>query len=79
MNDDFTFEEGMAELETLVKSLESGELTLEESFRAYERAIALRDRLKALLDAGDKRIRVLTEAGEREISHNDILRQEDLV
>lgn len=79
MNDDFTFEEGMAELETLVKSLESGELTLEESFRAYERAIALRDRLKALLDAGDKRIRVLTEAGEREISQNDILRQEDLV
>ena len=79
MNDDFTFEEGMAELETLVKSLESGELTLEESFRAYERAIALRDRLKALLDAGDKRIRVLTEAGEREISQNDSLRQEDLV
>ena len=59
-----TFEEGMVELEGLVKALESGEMTLEDSFKAYERATALKEELSALLDEGDRRIRVLTESGE---------------
>ena len=59
-----TFEEGMVELEGLVKALESGEMTLEDSFKAYERATALKKELSALLDEGDRRIRVLTESGE---------------
>ena len=62
-----TFEDGMQELEALVQGLESGQMNLEDSFKAYERAMALRKELAALLDAGDKRIRVLTEGGEREL------------
>ena len=76
---DFTFESGMQALEALVKALESGQMGLEESFEAYAKAIALRDRLTALLDEGDRRIRALTETGEREIPPEEILRQEDLV
>ena len=76
---DFTFESGMQALEALVKALESGQMGLEESFDAYAKAIALRDKLTAILDDGDRRIRVLTEAGEREVRPEDILRQEDLV
>ena len=67
MKKKMTFEDGMQELEALVQSLESGQLTLEESFKAYEKAIALRDALNKLLDESDQRIRVLTETGEREL------------
>ena len=71
MKKKITFEEGMQELETLVQSLESGEMSLEDSFRAYERAIKIRDALKILLEEGDHRIRVLTESGEREMLQED--------
>lgn len=64
MKKNITFEEGMQELEALVRALEGGELPLEDSFKAYERATELKKQLTALLDAGDKRIRVLTESGE---------------
>ena len=65
-------EEGMQQLETLVKELESGEMSLDDAFSSYERAIALRDRLKAMLDESDRRIRVLTETGERELDQEAI-------
>ena len=64
MKKKITFEEGMQELEALVHGLEAGELSLEDSFKAYERAVALKNSLSTLLDEGDKRIRVLTDAGE---------------
>lgn len=62
--ENFTFESGMDELETLVRNLESGALPLEESFQAFERGMALKKRLEKMLEEGDKRIRVLTESGE---------------
>ena len=71
MEEKFTFEAGIAELERLAKALEAGEMTLEESFAAYERASALKAKLEALLDAGDRRIRVLTESGEEELEGVD--------
>ena len=68
MKKKITFEEGMQELEALVQALESGQMSLEESFKAYERAAQLRDALEKLLEEGDRRIRVLTENGEREFA-----------
>ncbi|MBR2798486.1 MAG: exodeoxyribonuclease VII small subunit [Clostridia bacterium] len=67
MKKKISFEEGMRELEALVQGLEAGELSLEDSFKAYEKAVALKNSLGALLDEGDRRIRVLTDAGEREL------------
>ena len=64
MNENMTFEDGMEQLEALARALESGQMSLEDSFAAYEKAVALRNRLKEMLDEGDRRIRVLTEAGE---------------
>ena len=69
--ENFTFESGMDELETLVRDLESGSLPLEESFQAFERGMALKKRLEALLEEGDKRIRVLTESGEEPLEGED--------
>lgn len=62
-----TFEEGMQELEEIVRNLEEGKMPLEESFKAFERANALQKSLQEMLDEGDRRIRVLTEDGEREM------------
>ena len=61
--ENMTFEQGMQALEEIVRRLESGETTLEESFETFERVMAIQAKLKALLDSGDKRIRVLTENG----------------
>ena len=72
MEDKLTFEAGMQELDRLARSLESGALTLEESFAAYERAGKLKAALDKLLDEGDRRIRVLTGAGERELNPEDL-------
>ena len=66
-----SFEEGMRELEELVQQLEKGQMSLEDSFAAYERAMDIRNALNALLDESDKRIRVLTETGERELAQED--------
>ena len=60
-----TFEEGMQELETLIRALEQGQMPLEDSFKAFERAMELKKALQTMLDEGDRRIRVLTESGER--------------
>ena len=72
MKKKIVFEEGMQELEALVQALESGQMPLEESFKTYEKAMKLRNELNALLDEGDRRIRVLTETGEREIAEESV-------
>ena len=71
MKKKITFEEGMRELEALTQSLESGQMSLEDSFKAYERAIQLKDSLNALLDEGDRRIRLLTESGETTLAEGE--------
>ena len=52
METKLNFEAGMQELEELARALESGEMTLEASFAAFERANALRRELQKLLDEG---------------------------
>ena len=66
-----TFEEGMQELEGIVRALEQGQMPLEESFKAGEKATLLQKTLQDMLDEGDRRIRVLTENGERTLDGED--------
>lgn len=66
------FEQGMQELEALAHALETGEMTLDESFKAYERASKLQKQLQQLLDEGDQKIRLLTLSGESELKAEDI-------
>ena len=68
-----TFEAGMEQLEALASALESGDMPLEEALDAYDRAVKLHKRLRDMLDQGDARIRLLTEAGERELQEDEIL------
>jgi exodeoxyribonuclease VII small subunit len=53
------FEAGLAELETIVRALESGEQGLEEALRLYERGVALVRGCGAQLDRAEARLQVL--------------------
>lgn len=44
------FEQALAELETLVQKLESGELTLDESLTEFRKGVELTRRCQAVLD-----------------------------
>ncbi len=70
MEERMSFEEGLRELEQLARALEAGEMTLDESFAAYERASRLKAEMEKLLDEGDRRIRVLTESGEEDLEED---------
>jgi exodeoxyribonuclease VII small subunit len=55
------FEAALEELEQLVERMETGELSLEESLKAFERGVVLtRDCQKALKDA-ELRVQALTQ------------------
>lgn len=51
-----SFEAAMGELETIVRRLESGDVSLEESVALYERGHALRQHCEARLVAAQARI-----------------------
>jgi exodeoxyribonuclease VII small subunit len=57
------FEAAIAELETIVKKLEEGELTLEQSLELYERGVTLSRYCHGRLEQAERRIEVLTENG----------------
>ena len=61
----FAFEQSLAELETLVQQMESGDMSLEESLKAFEQGIKLtRSCQKALTDAEQKVQKLLEQNGE---------------
>lgn len=53
---ELSFEAAMAELETIVRRLESGDVNLEESVTLYERGQALRQHCEARLKAAELRV-----------------------
>jgi exodeoxyribonuclease VII small subunit len=62
--DEPSFEEALRELETIVRKLEGGELSLDESLALFERGQALAARCGALLDAANLKVKQLTPQGE---------------
>ena len=58
------FEAAIAELETIVKKLEEGELALEQSLVLYERGVQLSRFCHARLEEAERRIEILNERGE---------------
>ncbi len=58
------FEAAIAELETIVKKLEEGDLPLETSLQLYERGVHLSRFCHARLEEAERRIEILNERGE---------------
>ncbi len=60
------FDQIFDRLKVVVDKLEQGNLTLEESLRAFEEGVALARRGHAILDAADKRVELLVRGPEGE-------------
>ena len=58
------FESAIAELETIVKQLEEGDLPLDRSLALFERGVALSRYCHDQLTTAERRIEQLTERGE---------------
>ena len=61
-----TFEDRLEQLETLVRQMEEGGMTLEETLAHYEKGVKLALELKKELAAAEERLTVLGESGAEE-------------
>jgi exodeoxyribonuclease VII small subunit len=59
------FESAIGELETIVKTLEGGDLSLEQSLALYERGVQLSRFCHTRLEDAERRIELLSDRGER--------------
>ena len=60
--EDINFEAAMAELETLVAQMEDGDLSLDESLKAFERGVMLTRQCQQALSRAELRVQALTDA-----------------
>lgn len=58
------FESALAELDSIVRKMEEGDLTLEKSMELYERGLQLSTFCHSTLEAAERRIELLNERGE---------------
>jgi len=59
------FEEAMAKLEALVRKMEAGDMTLEESLKAFEEGIRLSRFCAARLDDAERRVEILIQENQK--------------
>ncbi len=57
------FEEALEKLEEIVRRMEAGEMTLEESLKAFEEGIKLARLCAKKLDEADRRVEILLRDG----------------
>ena len=60
------FEEALSELESLVEALETGDQTLEESLKSFERGVELTRTCQKALDEAEQKVRILSGETEQE-------------
>ena len=61
---EISFEDAMAELESVVGQLERGDVPLEESIKLYERGAALKKRCQAKLKEAEEKVAAITLDGD---------------
>lgn len=71
MKKDISFESAIEELESEVKKLEEGNLSLDEALESYEKAIGLVKICNEKLESADRKVRVFVENSDLEISLKD--------
>ncbi|MBA2650023.1 MAG: exodeoxyribonuclease VII small subunit [Legionella sp.] len=60
MSEDIHFEQAMIDLEEIVRLLEKGELTLDNSLQQFEKGISLARRCQDILNQAEQKIEILT-------------------
>lgn len=68
MKKNMKFEEAMQLLEDIVRKLETGNLSLDESLAAFEEAVGLVKLCNERLDDAEQKVRILTASAGGEIS-----------
>lgn len=58
------FEQSLGELESLVEAMEKGEMSLEESLKAFERGVKLARECTDILKSAEQRVETLAGNGE---------------
>lgn len=71
MNKEMTFETAMTRLEEIVRQLESGKATLDESLTLYEEGIALVKLCSGRLDEAEQKIRIIRTASDGSKTEED--------
>ena len=56
------FEQSLKDLENIVRELESGEVSLDESLKKFETGIALYKNCPSTLDKAEKKIKILSDS-----------------
>ncbi len=56
----FNFNQGLKDLESVVQTMESGDLSLEESLKYFERGVKLTKQCQIALNEAEQKISVLT-------------------
>ncbi|WP_299673127.1 exodeoxyribonuclease VII small subunit [uncultured Roseobacter sp.] len=62
--DEMSFEQAMAELETVLGQLERGDVALDESIALYERGAALKARCETKLKEAEEKVAAITLDGD---------------
>jgi exodeoxyribonuclease VII small subunit len=60
VQEEIPFEDALSELESLVETMEKGELSLEESLASFERGVALTRLCQQALKAAEQKIEILS-------------------
>lgn len=60
----FNFEEALGNLEALVEAMEQGDLSLEESLKAFEQGIRLTRECQQALEQAEQKVELLVKAGD---------------
>ncbi len=60
-----SFEDGLNELEAVVKELESGELPLEQALDRFEKGMALSQACRKQLEEAEKKVEILLKKNDR--------------
>lgn len=71
------FEAALTELDTIVRKLEEGDLTLEASLQLYERGVQLSRFCHARLEDAERRIEILNERGQLQPAPSGLVNETD--
>ena len=63
---DMSFEEALAELETIVRQVEQGDVELEKSIAIYERGAELKKHCEARLKSAELKVEQIVQGGDGE-------------
>jgi len=61
MGNKFDFNKGLAELEVIISKMESGDLSLEDSLKYFEKGVKLHRQCHSALTDAEQRVNILSE------------------